>query len=93
MGLGLQADADVFDRAGDDTVGEAGKGAGGVVLGVGEDWVEGGGDGVAGFEVAPGGVEAGELDRYLGTAMRFGGEGDGRRRCWKGLEGAAGEKE
>ena len=32
--LGLQADADVFDGAGDDGVGDAGEGAGEVVLAV-----------------------------------------------------------
>ena len=35
MGLGLEADADVFDGAGEDGVGEAGEGAGGVILSVG----------------------------------------------------------
>lgn len=63
VGLGLQADADVFDGAGDDAVGEAGEGAGEVVLGVGE----GGGGGVAGFEGAAGVVEGGELDGDLGV--------------------------
>ena len=41
VGLGLQPDADVLDRAGDDGVGDAGKGAGQVVLGVGEGRVKG----------------------------------------------------
>lgn len=63
VGLGLQPDADVFDGAGDDAVGEAGEGAGEVVLGVGE----GGGGGVAGFEVAARVVEGGELDGDLGV--------------------------
>lgn len=35
MGLGLEADANVFDGAGEDCVGEAGEGAAEVVLGVG----------------------------------------------------------
>lgn len=34
VGLGLQADADVFDGAGEDRVCYSGEGAGGIVLGV-----------------------------------------------------------
>ena len=41
VGLGLQPDADVLDGAGDDGVGDAGEGAGEIVLGVGEGGVEG----------------------------------------------------
>ena len=36
VGLRLQPDADVFDGAGEEGVGDAGEGAGEVVLGVGE---------------------------------------------------------
>lgn len=35
MRLGLEPDADVFDWAGDDGVGNPGEGAGEIVLGVG----------------------------------------------------------
>lgn len=66
VGLGLQPDAHVFDGAGDEAVGEAGEGARGVVLGIGEFGVEGVFGGVLGFEVAAGVVEAGELDGDLG---------------------------
>ena len=55
----------MLDRAGDDTVGEAGERAGGIVLAVGESGAEGGRAGIEEFEVAAGRVEAGELDGYL----------------------------
>ena len=58
----------MFDGAGEEGVCEAGEGAGGVELGVGE----GGGEvfeDVAGFELAAGVVEAAELDGDLG--LRF----------------------
>jgi hypothetical protein len=78
VGLGLQADADVFDGAGDEAVGEAGEGARGVVLGVGEFGVEGRFGGILGFEVAAGVVEAGELDGDLvGLAWGMRGRGGG----------------
>jgi len=51
----------VFDGGGQDGVCEAGKGAGSVVLAVGE----GGGGVVAGFEVAAGVMEGAELDGDL----------------------------
>lgn len=69
MGLCLQAYADVFYGAGEEGVCEAGEGAGGVELGVGEG---GGGvafEGVAGFELAAGVVEAAELDGDLGGGL------------------------
>ena len=61
----------MFDGDGEDGVGEAGEGAGEVVLGVcerggvgelGGDW---GGSGVASFKVAAGEVKAAELDGDL----------------------------
>ena len=63
MRLRLESDAHVFDRAGDDGIGDAGEGAGGEVLAV----REGGGVGgvvvqVGGFEVAASVVEGAELD-------------------------------
>lgn len=89
MWLRLQADTDVFDGTRDEAVGEAGEGAGGVVLGVREfGGVEGLGGGVEGFEVAAGEVEAGELDRDLGVGEREGWGGEKGR--GKGvLEGGA----
>ena len=68
MGLALQADADVLDRAGEDGVGDAGKGAGGGELGVGQ--VRGraaGGVSVAGLDPAAGLVEGAELNRDAGA--------------------------
>lgn len=78
VGLGLQADADVFDGAGDEAVGEAGEGAGGVVLGVGEFGVKGVFSGVLGFEVAAGVVEGGELDGDLVEVSLSDGRDDGK---------------
>lgn len=64
VGLCLQADADVLYGAGEGGVGDAGKGARGVVLAVGEGFCvvvfE-----VAGFEGAAGVVEGAELDGDL----------------------------
>ncbi|CRK17599.1 hypothetical protein BN1723_011363 [Verticillium longisporum] len=62
VGLRLQADADVLDGAGEGRVGEAGKGAGGVVLAVGERVA-----GVARLEVAARLVEGAKLDRHAGA--------------------------
>ncbi len=73
VGLGLQADADVFDGAGDDGVGDAGEGAGEVVLGVGEGGVGGAGGAVGLFELAAGVVEGAELDGYAGADADEGG--------------------
>lgn len=74
MRLGLHPDAHVLDGAGDDGVGDAGEGARGVVLAVGEGWGGGGGElGVAGFEAAAGVVEGAELDGDAGADADEGG--------------------
>lgn len=65
MGLGLKSDADVFDWAGDDGVGNTGKGAGKVILGVREAWVERRGFGIACFEASTCFMEGAELDADL----------------------------
>lgn len=64
VGLGLQSYADVFNGPGEEGVGEAGEGPGGVELGVGEGWRVAF-EGVAGFELSAGVVEAPELDGDL----------------------------
>lgn len=76
MGLRLQPDADVLDGARDDAVGDAGEGAGGVVLGVGEGGAGGTApeEGVLVLKVAAGGVEAAELDRDAGADAEERGE-------------------
>ena len=71
MGLGLQPDADVFDGAGDDGVGDTGKGAGQVVLTVREARIEGARCGVGGFEASPRPVEGAELYGYLVCESRL----------------------
>lgn len=59
MWLTLQSDPDVLDGPGQDTVGHTGEGTRRGVLWVGETSR---GGGVAGLEVASGGVEGAELD-------------------------------
>lgn len=71
VGLALQADTDVLDGAGQAGVGDAGKGAGGVVLAV----AEGARGLVALLEPAAGGVEAGKLDRDAGADTDERGQG------------------
>lgn len=65
MRLGLKSDADMFDWARDDGVGDTGKGAGKVVLSVGEAGVEGRGFGIECFETSTGFMEGAELDADL----------------------------
>lgn len=67
VGLCLQADAHVLDGAGDDAVGDAGEGAGEVVLGVAQlaGGIGGLGGSVPGGKLAAGVVEGAELDGYL----------------------------
>lgn len=88
VGLGLQPDADVFDWGGEDCVGEACEGAGGVILGVAQRgrgaregvWRQGSGReggmgrGVLGFEGTFGKVEGAELDRDAGAYADQGSE-------------------
>jgi hypothetical protein len=70
----LQADAHVLDGPGEHAVGDAGEGAGQVVLRVAEG---GAGEGrvAAVFEVAAGGVEGAELDGDAGADAEERGEG------------------
>ena len=83
VGLRLQAYADVFDRAGDDAVGDAGKGASEIVLAVGEVGRSGGerrGAGcVQSFELAACVVEGAELNGDLTRSGGFAGRTGVRR--------------
>lgn len=83
MGLGLQADTDVFDGGGEDGVGEAGEGSCCVVLGISQGLLLLLGEGfaecvgfvvVVGFECSFGVVECAELDGDAGAYADQGGE-------------------
>lgn len=83
MGLGLQADTDVFDGGGEDGVGEAGEGSCCVVLGISQGLLLLGKKGfaecvvfavVVGFESSFGVVECAELDGDAGAYADQGGE-------------------
>lgn len=74
MGLALQTDTDVLNGAGEDRVGDTGKGTCRGVLGVGEVLGVAGGD-VAALEPAAGLVEGAELDGDAGTDADERGEG------------------
>lgn len=84
MGLGLEADTDVFDGGGEDGVGEAGEGSCCVVLGVSQGLLLLGKKGfaecvvfvvvVVGFESSFGVVECAELDGDAGAYADQGGE-------------------
>jgi len=72
--LRLQPDADVLDRAGQDGVGQPGKGARQVVLAIGQLGAAGRLL-VAALEGAAGVVEGAELDRDAGADADEGGQG------------------
>lgn len=83
VGLGLQADTDVFDGGGEDGVGEAGEGSCCVVLGISQGLLFLGKKGfaecvvfvvVVGFECSFGVVECAELDGDAGAYADQGGE-------------------
>lgn len=83
MGLGLQADTDVFDGGGEDGIGDAGKGSCCVVLGISQGLLLLLGEGfaecvvfvvVVGFECSFGIVECAELDGDAGAYADQGGE-------------------
>lgn len=83
MGLGLQADTDVFDGGGEDGVGEAGEGSCCVVLRISQGLLLLEKKGfaecvvfvvVVGFECSFGVVECAELDRDAGAYADQGGE-------------------
>lgn len=83
MGLGLQADTDVFDGGGEDGVGEAGEGSCCVVLGISQGLLlllrkKGFAECVVvvvvGFECSFGVVECAELDGDAGAYADQGGE-------------------
>ena len=65
VGLRLQTDANVLNRAGNGGVGDSGKGSREVVLRVGEVRLEGVGGGVEGFKAAACPMEGSKLDRDL----------------------------
>lgn len=83
VGLGLQADADVFNGRGENCIGDSREGSCGVVLAVAErlgflfelvdGFVEFGG--VLGFECSAGVVETSELDGDAGADSNQWGEG------------------
>lgn len=73
MRLGLKSDANVFDRAGDGAVGDAGEGSGEVVLRIGRRRGGGWGGGAVGsFEAAACPVKGAELDRNLIAGSELG---------------------
>lgn len=83
MGLGLEADTDVFDGGGEDGVGEAGEGSCCVVLGISQGLLlleKGFAECVGfvvvvvGFECSFGVVECAELDGDAGAYADQGGE-------------------
>lgn len=66
MGLGLEANTDVFDGTGDDTVCDSSGSTSKVVLAVGQVLTLGVFDGIVGGNTAAGFVEGTELDRNTG---------------------------
>lgn len=83
MGLGLEANTDVFDGGGEDGVGEAGEGSCGVILGIRQGLLlleKGFAECVVvvfvvvGFECSFGVVECAELDGDAGAYADQGGE-------------------
>ena len=72
MGLGLQADADVLDGAGEEGVGKTRESSREVVLAVAHGFS---GGGILGFKGAAGVVVSAELDGHAGADSDEGGEG------------------